>query len=415
MTVKLITSHLMAMHECIVYLNLKGVSENLVLIDGIIQAISDLENLLSKSTVNFARMKAVFSQAKTDKCLPSDIMGMFHSWAGEITEDFIAGSQMSFTAVKTQKKCDADFKEILQSIDSMTTTQLLEQAIENIEKHRVNKENYDSLCHWHKIYFSIDSFSMNDSNFVRYFTNVYAYLKENLAALNTFYGKLCDYRSKYSLMLVIKYLLSFTPDFRMNGVEHTYKHYFDLDLISCDSDEVFVDCGAYVGDTVIDFIDAYGSEYKRIYAYELTQKTFKDLEQNTKDYKNIVLRNVGVSDKEGIISMLEIPGSEFANRLYRGGAIKTPVVSLDNDIKEKITFIKMDIEGGELDALRGAQNHIRTNRPKLAVSLYHSLPELLDIPALIHEINPNYKFYFRHCGGMVNYAPFPTEYILIAI
>ena len=88
------------------------------------------------------------------------------------------------------------------------------------------------------------------------------------------------------------------------------------------------------------------------------------------------------------------------------------VVRIDDDIQENVTFIKMDVEGAECEALRGAERQIRANKPKLAISLYHKTTDLLEIPKIIRSYIPEYKFYIRMSPGAV---PFPTEYILIAI
>jgi len=87
-------------------------------------------------------------------------------------------------------------------------------------------------------------------------------------------------------------------------------------------------------------------------------------------------------------------------------------VKLDDDMQEEITFIKMDIEGAEVAALLGTQNHIKRSKPKLAISLYHKLPDLIEIPRLIRQLVPEYKFYFQHCPEGF---PFPTEYLLLAV
>lgn len=63
---------------------------------------------------------------------------------------------------------------------------------------------------------------------------------------------------------------------------------------------------------------------------------------------------------------------------------------------EEVTFIKMDIEGAEAEALRGARKIITEQKPKLAISIYHKPEDILTIPQLILEYNSNYKFYLRH-------------------
>jgi len=76
---------------------------------------------------------------------------------------------------------------------------------------------------------------------------------------------------------------------------------------------------------------------------------------------------------------------------------------------ENITFIKMDIEGAELNALKGAANIIARLRPKLAISVYHRPNHMIDIPLYLKSLIPDYKLYLRH------YSIYPQETILYAI
>lgn len=78
-------------------------------------------------------------------------------------------------------------------------------------------------------------------------------------------------------------------------------------------------------------------------------------------------------------------------------------IALDEFIQdERVTFIKMDIEGAELDALRGAVHIIKTQKPKLAISVYHRWDDIFTIPKLILEIRPDYKLYIRHYSLLAN-------------
>ena len=94
------------------------------------------------------------------------------------------------------------------------------------------------------------------------------------------------------------------------------------------------------------------------------------------------------------------------------GNVRIEVVSLDEDIKEPITIIKMDIEGAEKAALRGAYHHIKNEKPRLLISSYHMPEDIFEIPKLIHSIRDDYKFYMRFNG---HNGLWPCDYVLFAI
>ncbi len=79
------------------------------------------------------------------------------------------------------------------------------------------------------------------------------------------------------------------------------------------------------------------------------------------------------------------------------GNVEVDLVSLDELLPDtEITFVKMDVEGAEMEALRGAAETIRRNVPKLAISVYHKRNDIFDVPLFIHRLHPRYKFYLRH-------------------
>ncbi len=237
-------------------------------------------------------------------------------------------------------------------------------------------------------------------------------LSEHLNKLVWLYEKLDDYRSKKLLLAILNNWYQYDFTTLDSSHEKNYPHYFDLDLVSC-KDEVFVDLGAYIGDTVLDFIHTYGSDsYKKIYAYEISSDTIEHLKQNTSPYPNIEIRTKAVIDQISTMYLGENSVDASANTVEASGTQEIETTSLDLDIEEPITMIKMDIEGSEQQALIGAKNHIQKEHPKLLISVYHNLVDLWKIPTMIEEMCPDtYQFYLRSYGGSI----FPTEIVLLAI
>lgn len=100
------------------------------------------------------------------------------------------------------------------------------------------------------------------------------------------------------------------------------------------------------------------------------------------------------------------------SRISKNGPKVITVDSIDNVCgKDRVTFIKMDIEGSEAEALRGAEKTIRRDKPRLAISLYHKPQDYFEIPFLIKEMVPEYKLYIRHHkpgkNDTVLYAVYP--------
>lgn len=224
------------------------------------------------------------------------------------------------------------------------------------------------------------------------------------------YHRLNDYRSKKLLFGILYNWFDYDFQTLKELMDTTFCHYFDLDLIKC-KEEVLVDVGAYIGDTTLDFIHSFGeNSYQKIYCYEMTKDTFHSLVNNLKDYQNIECRNKAISEKKEMLHMTSNSASSSANTLSLEGN-EIEAVSLDEDISEKITMIKMDIEGAEEKALIGAKKHIQEDHPKLLISVYHNHEDLWKIPKLIEEICPGYTFYLRFYGSNI----FPTEIVLFGI
>jgi FkbM family methyltransferase len=227
------------------------------------------------------------------------------------------------------------------------------------------------------------------------------------------YNRLGDYRSKKILLNVLTYWLMLDSSKVSEMKDNLYSQYFDLDLIKCNEDEVFVDIGAYVGDTMVEYSRVFGTDgYKRLYCYEIVPANIDYIKKNIELFKlpNIIIRDKGVSDTKETLFLTDNVVSPIS-KLSGKGSIEVETVTIDDDIKEKVTFIKMDIEGGEEKALLGCLKKIKECHPKLALSAYHNNDHLWKLARIIDEIDPTYQFYLRYYGGPI----LPTEYILYAI
>ena len=256
------------------------------------------------------------------------------------------------------------------------------------------------------------NFNIADENFEVFFKKAKIF-KENSQDYIWLYENLADYRSKFLLFAILNNYYNFDFNSLKNATEYVFKQYFDLNILPKCKREVFVDVGAYTGDTVKDFIQSYGADsYEKIYCYDITKNILDTAQENLSIYPNIEFRHKAVANTNASISVVENKFSASANKTEvnsNGGDVES--VKLDDDITEKITLIKMDIEGGEQDAIRGCFRHIKEDLPKMFLSVYHNNIDLIEIPKMINNITPDYNFYLRYYGGCV----YPTEIVLACI
>lgn len=106
----------------------------------------------------------------------------------------------------------------------------------------------------------------------------------------------------------------------------------------------------------------------------------------------------------GVKNILDFVSDQSCTKVSDKGDIEVDVIKLDDFFKthESPTFIKMDIEGAELAALRGCAETIRKHKPKLAICVYHKPEDIFEIPEYILSLNPDYKMWLRHYTNLVN-------------
>lgn len=236
-------------------------------------------------------------------------------------------------------------------------------------------------------------------------------LKTHIDDFIWMYNKLNDYTSKKVLYAILNNWLNYDFKNLTEIMDNRFFNYFDLDLIPFSHDEVIVDLGCYTGDTIIDYFKTYGLiGYKKIYCFDIFEYVLNKAKNNLKNFKNIEFIKKAICNHKGKVSLFS---NQFdsSNRITYVGDHLIDSNTLDNEITEKITMIKMDIEGSEYEALLGSKEHIKNDKPKLLISIYHGFDDVWRIIKLIDSFNSDYKYYLRYYGGPI----FPTEITLIAI
>ncbi len=207
------------------------------------------------------------------------------------------------------------------------------------------------------------------------------------------YGLLSDANSKKTLADVLRFRLTANPDYMCDYAVRLRDQYFE-DFMAF-KNEVFVDAGGFDGDTTEEFVKRY-PDYEKIFFFEPSEKNLTAAKHRLIGLRDIDFRSLGLSDVEGTLHFNADAGS--ASSIDKDGkGDKISVVTLDNELaEESISFIKMDLEGWEMNALRGAASTISINKPKLAIAVYHSAKDFREIPQYLLSINPEYKIYLRH-------------------
>ena len=227
------------------------------------------------------------------------------------------------------------------------------------------------------------------------FKNLWYSILENKEKIIKLYSYLNDEKSKEILKNIIRFRLQL--DYNCLKNLGSNNEYFTPDIIRLTEDEVFVDGGAFTGDTVMGFCRATNNKFSKIYAFEPDVKNFSILKEKCKEINDngIIPLPYGLSRKKSLLPFIQsgLDGSKIDNT----GKSKIECTTIDHYFSnQRISFIKLDIEGAEKDVLLGARGIITTQKPKLAICVYHTPTDLWEIPLLIKTLVPEYKIYLRH-------------------
>jgi len=241
----------------------------------------------------------------------------------------------------------------------------------------------------------------------------YQYICNHIRLFEEAYFSLSDEFSKKVFVNIINAKLS--GNFNLCKEIMSEIEYFDHDVVTLKDNEIFMDVGAYKGNSIVEFVKITEGKYDGIIALEPDKKTFATLQQrlSARGIDNVELHNKGAWEKHSLLKFHD--GREGGSRLLETSATACPsttieVDAIDNVLQgRRVTYISMDIEGAEHSAILGAEKTIKKWKPKIAVCCYHRREDLFDLLLLLKSFLPQYKFYMRH------YTDNQTETVLYAI
>ncbi len=220
-----------------------------------------------------------------------------------------------------------------------------------------------------------------------------AFLTENREALENAYSLLHDEESKriFENMLAFR----FTGDFSHLFSSESKREDALKNILKLTNREDILDLGAYRGDTVEEIFSLFGNISSAI-CFEPDEKTFKKLSLYAEGKENVTAFNLAAWNKEAEFSFSGGGGRQSA--LAENGKTKVKCVAVDSILKDnqKITYVKMDVEGAEKEALEGMRRLLKEQKPKLSIAYYHRTEDFLTLIPLIKSINPDYKIFLRH-------------------
>lgn len=241
-------------------------------------------------------------------------------------------------------------------------------------------------------YFSFYKYSQLSVRKVMFWDNFQEDLKINFYKYKNVYNRLNDQESKDIFYRIVNFRNSYDLDYMRFFSANEDRQYFEPFLNLKEKNESFIDVGGFDGYTSYEFIK-HCPFYNEIIFFEPEDKNLNIAREKLKDFPNIVFYKSGLSNKKQTLKF-DISGS--SSKISKNGTIEIQVEKLDDVINKPVTFIKMDIEGYEKEAIEGSYNVIKNYHPKLAIAVYHKMEDIWAVPELILNIRNDYDIYLRH-------------------
>lgn len=288
---------------------------------------------------------------------------------------------------------------------------ICDKKVENIEKYKNNLEEYNiviGFCNVEKSRVFLENPLLLKGRF--YFLweplEIYkwdaSYLKACRDGFKEVFDNLADELSKKVLEELITAKLNFDGR-KLINLADSRQYFNELTYLHNPQNEIYVDCGAYNGDTILRYADFTNGLYKKIYAIEPDKQNVRMLIKNTEHLSRLEIVAKGTWKEKTSLKFMEDGSASRVTKNSKNPDVE--VVTIDEVVKsDKVTFIKMDVEGSEVESLKGAKNTIRQNMPKLAICCYHKKDDIINFYYYLKAFNNNntkYVFYLRHHSNSV--------------
>lgn len=180
------------------------------------------------------------------------------------------------------------------------------------------------------------------------------------------------------------------------------QQYFNPDFVKYEENEIFIDAGSLDLSSAIK-LSKNCKSLKKVYAFEPDLANIKKCNLNIQMIPNCEVKIIPKAVWRNECTLCFSASSNGSSHIDENADCIIEAVDIDSviDNSDKVTFIKMDVEGAELNALYGCRNTIIKNMPKLAICIYHKPEDIISIPEYIRSLVPGYKFYIRHHSNNV--------------
>ena len=210
------------------------------------------------------------------------------------------------------------------------------------------------------------------------------------------YGALADQASKNAYAALIRYKLTARAEYLFAA----YSGIDDIYSLLPESISVCVDAGAYNGDTCRELM-LYRPSVQTVYAIEPDARNYKRLvkyiDSAVTDTKIVPIKAAAwSSDTDGcFIGSGNRNSSVSSTASHENRREEVALLRIDSIGAERIDYIKYDVEGAELEALRGSYATVRRDKPALLVSVYHRSEDIFSLVNYLRREHPEYSLYMR--------------------